>query len=139
MHVTEEPGLNTLIEDQLRISERTLKEKNETFSRLRETIAGTDERITSLGDQLASAQKDIERLEEEEKTLRNLLAEHNGKIGELETAAESSAQANAAASAAHAAARQLLADLADGAPQAALTREAGESLRWLERRAGGLN
>src|SRR5207248_2722419 len=34
--------------------------------------------------------------------------EHNGKIGELESAAESSAQANAAASAEHAASRQLL-------------------------------
>ena len=51
------------IEEQLSIFERTLKEKNETFGRLRETIVGTEERIISLGTQYAVTPNDIEHLE----------------------------------------------------------------------------
>jgi chromosome segregation protein len=53
------------IEEQLLIAERTLKDKNETFSRLRETVASTDERINSLSVQYDRTLKDIERIEEE--------------------------------------------------------------------------
>ncbi|MEI8134547.1 MAG: chromosome segregation protein SMC [bacterium] len=80
------------IEDQLRIAERSLKEKNETFSRLRATIAGTEERIVSLGDQLATAQKDIERLELDSKTLTATLQSHTLNVEHLRTEAATHAQ-----------------------------------------------
>jgi chromosome segregation protein len=96
------------IEDQLRISERTLKEKNETFSRLRETIAGTEERIISLGDQLTNSRKDIERLETDGKTLRESLSLYNGQISGLETEAQLQLQQKESAQEAYAAARKVL-------------------------------
>ncbi|MFI5264447.1 MAG: chromosome segregation SMC family protein, partial [Candidatus Kapaibacterium sp.] len=96
------------IEDQLRISERTLKEKNETFSRLRETIAGTEERIISLGDQLSTAQKDIERLESDGKILGQTLALHNSEIADLESEAIAQTKQKEIAQEEYSAARRVL-------------------------------
>ncbi len=96
------------IEDQLRISERTLKEKNETFGRLRETIVGTEERIISLGTQFDGAQKDIERLETDEKVLSQSLHQHTNAVGELESDSESLTTLKEEASVSYIAARSVL-------------------------------
>jgi len=96
------------IEDQLRISERTLKEKNETFGRLRETIVGTEERILSLGTQYEGAQKDIERLETDEKALSYTLNEHINTITELASNAETQIKLKEESSASYIAARSVL-------------------------------
>lgn len=58
----------TEIGEQLAIAERTLKDKNETFSRLRETVISTEERINSLTVQHERTTKDIERIDEDVRT-----------------------------------------------------------------------
>ena len=96
------------IEDQLRISERTLKEKNETFGRLRETIVGTEERIISLGTQFDAAQKDIERLETDGKTLAETLYQHSSIVSKLQADSESQTKLKEVASATYNTARSVL-------------------------------
>ncbi len=96
------------IEDQLRISERTLKEKNETFGRLRETIVGTEERIISLGAQFDGAQKDIERLENDGKALSETLSHQSGAISGLERDSELHTKHKEEASTAYTDARSVL-------------------------------
>jgi chromosome segregation protein len=76
------------IEAELRVAERSLKDKNETLSRLRETIAGTDERINSLTTQNERTQKDIERIEIESDAEKKRLAEAETGIGTLEDDAQ---------------------------------------------------
>lgn len=72
------------IEEQLLIAERTLKDKNETFSRLRETVASTDERINSLSVQFERTTKDIERIEEEVTSQTSAKEKALATIGGLE-------------------------------------------------------
>ncbi|MFI5263689.1 MAG: chromosome segregation protein SMC [Candidatus Kapaibacterium sp.] len=96
------------IEDQLRISERTLKEKNETFGRLRETIVGTEERIISLSTQFEGAQKDIERLEADGKTLGETLYQHASAVSKLQTDSEALINQRGVASATYNTARSVL-------------------------------
>jgi chromosome segregation protein len=75
------------IEEQLLIAERSLKDKNETFSRLRETVASTDERINSLSVQYDRTLKDIERIEEETTTQTAAKEKAFSAIGGLEESA----------------------------------------------------
>lgn len=75
------------IEERLRIAERTLRDKSETLSRLRETIAGTDERINSLAEQHELTLADITRIEGEKESLAERLAESHNIIGALEASA----------------------------------------------------
>lgn len=96
------------IEEQLSIFERTLKEKNETFGRLRETIVGTEERIISLGTQYDGAQKDIERLESDGKALGESLSQNTRDITGFEAEATSQANIKETASTAYTAARSVL-------------------------------
>ncbi|MEP7234596.1 MAG: AAA family ATPase, partial [Ignavibacteriota bacterium] len=96
------------IEEQLRISERSLKEKNETFGRLRETIVGTEERIISLATQYDASQKDILRLDSEGKLLQSTLDTNDSAIEKYEADAKAKANLKDEASKAHSAARSVL-------------------------------
>lgn len=76
------------IEEQLNMSERSLREKNETYRRLRETIVGTSERINSLSEQYDRTLKDIDQLELSQKTLSGTCEEKRATIEGLRVLAE---------------------------------------------------
>ncbi|HEY3874647.1 MAG TPA: chromosome segregation protein SMC [Candidatus Kapabacteria bacterium] len=62
------------IDQQLHISERSVKEKSDVIQRTRETMIATEERIRSLHEQKGRALQDFERLEKEKLELTERLS-----------------------------------------------------------------
>ncbi|HYM20272.1 MAG TPA: chromosome segregation protein SMC [Candidatus Kapabacteria bacterium] len=80
------------IEEQLNLSERSLREKNETFRRLRETIVGTGERISALTQNHERTLADIAHLEGTQTLLSAQCDTKRSSLGELESDAKEHAR-----------------------------------------------
>ncbi|MBS1903531.1 MAG: chromosome segregation protein SMC [Bacteroidetes bacterium] len=96
------------IEEQLDLSERALREKNETYRRLRETIVGTGERINSLVAQHERTLADIAQLEASQSALSSQCETKQGSLDSLRIAAETRGAEKEAVATQYAAARESL-------------------------------
>lgn len=96
------------IEEQLELSERALREKNETYRRLRETIVGTGERINSLVAQHERTLADIAQLESSQLSLTTQCDTKQASLEGLREAAETTAKNKEEVAALYAAAREAL-------------------------------